>query len=229
LSKGRGNDNVLFLIAQRTLESIAAKPVRPGQSEISALVCPVFAVAAVETFLYELGEDADTWASRSDGSEQVFLHGLATLLRALEKSRFQVLHKTAWVARYLTGHPPDLGSRIFQDFDILVRLRNTVIHLKDSEETLHYEDGSMDVEGTPKVINQLQERGLVSRPYLPSWLVAISTQQVAEWSCNTATRMIVALIGMLPTSGFKQSTELAHAGFVKRANQLGAVSRKEVD
>ncbi len=174
------------------------------------MICAVFAVAAVETFVYELGEEAFRSEDKVHGE---FFRGLGKLVRDMEESRFQLPVKLDWIARYLTGKRARGESGAFQDFEILVRLRNTIIHLKDSEETCWYEDGSIDVKGTPKIVDQLQSKGVIPPDYMPSWIVAISDRKVAEWSCETAIRLVEALLGMLPTSELKRFMEIPHAAF----------------
>jgi hypothetical protein len=168
------------------------------------MICTVFAVAAIETFVYELGEQA--FIETEESPHRELLHGLGKLVRDMEESRFQLFAKVAWIVRYLTGKPPDLGNRIFQDFQVLVRLRNAIIHLKDTEEVHFYQDRPNEYIGTPRVISQLQDMQLIRRPYTGSWLVAISTPELAEWSCRTAHIMAVTLKDLLPDSFCRLTT-----------------------
>lgn len=210
IGRSGGNSIVLFLIAIRALKSMRLKP-KSAQSDTDAMICTVFAVAAIETFVYELGEEALRAGDKSpDGG---VLHGLGKLVDDMEESRFPLFQKVIWVVRYLTGKPADQGSRVFQDFDVLVRLRNAIIHLKDTEETRWYQDSSMENMGTPKVISQLESRGLILRPYRPSWIVAISTREIAEWSCRTARTLAETLMNILPTSSCKQMMVHSLRGF----------------
>ena len=166
------------------------------------MICVVFAVAAVETFIYELGEEAFRLGEWKPDVDQNIV-GLGELIRDLEEAKYQLVLKALWVERYLTGKRPDRGSALFQDFDLLVRLRNTIIHLKDTEEHLFYDDGSVQTKGTPKVVSQLASRKLIPSPYQPSWIVAVSTIKIAAWSCQTAAQMMMAIVHMLPHSDFR--------------------------
>lgn len=203
-----GSSNILFSIAVRTLQSIAADS---QQSEPGAMVCAVFAVAAVETFVYELGVGASDWLEDSEYTK--LFRGLGALVRDMEESRFQLPTKLTWIARYLTGKVTDRGSGTFQEFETLVRLRNAIIHMKYSEETLMYEDGSIDFDGTPKVAFELESKGLIPRPYRPSWMGAICNRRIAVWSTETANNMISALLNMLPASQFKKIMKFSHPAF----------------
>jgi hypothetical protein len=203
IGRGTGNSGVLFLIAIRALRAMRLKS-KNEPTATDAMICTVFAVAAIETFLYELGEQALSELEKSP--EGQVLHGLGKLVRDMEGSKFQPYQKVIWIVRYLTGKPADQGTKVFQDFDVLVRLRNLIIHLKDTEEIWWYQDGSMKNVGTPKVISQLESMGLIPKPYRPSWVVAISTAEIAEWSCLTARAMVETLTNLLPDSICKHLT-----------------------
>ena len=208
IGRSGGHSNVLFLIAIKTLRSMRLKPKSP-QSDTDAMICTVFAVAAIETFIYELGEEALRTEDKSPHAS--VLQGLGKLVR--DKERFPLFQKAIWIVRYLTGKRPDQSDGVFRDFDVLVRLRNTIIHLKDPEETLHYQDGQIENTGTPKVISQLESMGLIPRPYRPSWIVAISTLEIAEWSCRTARTLAETLMNILPASWCKQMMNCSLRGF----------------
>jgi hypothetical protein len=191
--KGGGTCRYLFLVALRALD--AATNTKTGPVSHLSPVCPVFSAAAVESFLWELGLEAHSSAQRDPLNED-FLDGLSALIRDVE--RFPALSRVQWITRYLTGKSL-LGERIFQDFAVLIDLRNSLIHVKDGEEMIWYIDGSMDTTGTPeRLIVSLQQRGLVPDPYRPSWLSAVTTVEIARWACRTAAQTIMALTDMLP-------------------------------
>ncbi len=128
----------------------------------------------------------------------------------LESSRLPLRTKVTWTFRYLSGKQPDWGSTFFQHFGMLINLRNAVVHLKDEEESLYYDDGSMDTKGTPKVVLEMAAHGLIRSPYRPTWLAAVTNLKVAEWSCVTAAEMARTIIDALPASDFKEFVARFH-------------------
>jgi hypothetical protein len=153
-----------------------------------------------------LGHEAQS-SARRDTSNEDFLHGLSALIRDVE--RFPTRSKVQWVTRYITGKP-QLGDRTLQGFFVLIDLRNSLIHVKDEEETTWYIDGSSDTTGAPeRLIRDLQQRSLVPVPYRPSWLVAVTTVEIGRWACSTAAQTVVALTNMLPDqAAFKSRMNL---------------------
>ena len=74
------------------------------------MVCTIFAVAAVEAFVHELGDEALRLIPRDRDTQRDLRLDLGTLVCDMGESGFQLFTKVVWIARYLTGKPPDRGA-----------------------------------------------------------------------------------------------------------------------
>ena len=119
----------------------------------------------------------------------------------LFRSKFTLAH---WV---LAGRKLDRGTQPYQDFTLLMRLRNDLAHLKASD--------TVDYRATPEEIHKDLIARFKSKNTLAetdrsvkSWMFLVQTKAVAEWSCKTAAQMMVGFCSAVPESGFRESLEL---------------------
>lgn len=97
--------------------------------------------------------------------------------------------KYSLVPLLLWGTTFDRGASPYQDFDVLVKIRNDLVHYKMQAYTLG--------EG-PAYFKQLSDRGLLltsgkaAAPYI--WLHNMSNSKAALWAYNTACRMAKKLM-----------------------------------
>lgn len=91
----------------------------------------------------------------------------------------------------LWGNTFDRGSQPYQDFNILVNIRNELVHYKMKA----YKIGDM-----PKCVRPLFERGMLLTPankeVYSLWVDEVSCSKAALWAHNTACRMANRLIEM---------------------------------
>ncbi len=129
-------------------------------------------------------------------------------LKALERCRASVEAKYQLAKRMLSGRQYDRGNQSYQDFKMLIDLRNAIVHIK----TLHvYEvtpTGVNPLTQLPRVINQLEARGVladvsaVSDPPA-SWIERLQCLGSARWSCTSAENMIDSVIAAMADSRFR--------------------------
>jgi hypothetical protein len=109
------------------------------------------------------------------------------------------------------GHYRELlnkGAEPYQSFQLLVRLRNMLVHNKP-------EGWTPDQFGPHNCIKQLVDKGIIplpppdSRPHLLSLLCR---PEVAKWSYNVAVRMLKFVIDLVPAGGFRDSLTLENQG-----------------
>jgi hypothetical protein len=92
----------------------------------------------------------------------------------------------------ICGTPFDRGKSPYQDFDLLVDLRNALTHFKPDK---------VGSEKTRKLLARLKSSNLIPDSLLPNydpntpeqravWVHYLSTAKVAKWACNTAAAMI---------------------------------------
>jgi hypothetical protein len=92
----------------------------------------------------------------------------------------------------LRGEMFNPGLAPFQDFEQLVRMRNSLMHMKPSDSAAR------------KGAAALAQRGLAQRIDPESqmeWVDRMETPQTAEWACSTARALIRAVWDMVPEAG----------------------------
>jgi hypothetical protein len=110
------------------------------------------------------------------------LEALATIISEVEACRGSVRLKFQWAMQIVTGSPFDKGAQPFQDFDLLIALRDMVVHLKPE----HISDEP------PALARRLQKRGLIDPVPPDSWesLVGkLCDVRIADWACTVPNRM----------------------------------------
>ncbi len=137
-----------------------------------AFVAIVFAAISIEAFVNEI--------IVNDRFGDLFgRHDVAILARTLKllapdtsvAKKYQIIHLM------LTGYPCAEGQRPYQDFSVLMTLRNWIVHTKPeplncSAATKHLENRQILKPRTAKVVE--------------SQVLRIGTVAVARWACNTA-------------------------------------------
>jgi hypothetical protein len=91
------------------------------------------------------------------------------------------------------------GKQPYQDFDLLYRLRNAIVHL-NPDRAQYLDDGSRL--GRPhKVAASLESRGVLKRSgnaAEETWLGLISSPAVAKWAYDTVFHIAKAIHDALP-------------------------------
>lgn len=134
----------------------------------------------------------------------------SAMLVQLEKSRVDTETKFVWASICLKNVPYDKGSKPFQDFSVLVRLRNQLIH-PNIEGWLGYLDSEMEpLLDHKRLHRELSSRKLILPSVVPehmSLVDLISTRSTARWAYNTAVAMIQSVLEMTPAGSFRDSLE----------------------
>lgn len=178
----------------------------PAREALSAIL---FSALAAEAFINELGEAAarDTYSLKGVGPPGFSVPGtddltdLAEVLDTIEEEHGPLELKYLMTSQVLTGHAFDRGKAPFQDFSLLVHLRNDLVHPRHRDRT---QQGYIEPQSS--VVRDLQGRGLTNtkgrKPPEPrggtSWLDEISCARTAAWAFETARDMIAAVLKMLP-------------------------------
>jgi hypothetical protein len=174
---------VLFNVAVDAAKNIKA-PSRGGNQQ-AALVSIVFSVIALEAFLNEVTDVASDYSMYP--LEPPTTAAFFEQMRDAEKSRISIESRFSFSNLVLAGKPVDRGAQPYQDFSLLVGLRNDLVHLKPSE--------NVDIKISPEEIHKnlfrkfraknILATDLIESPFTP-WTQLIATKAVAEWSCRTA-------------------------------------------
>jgi hypothetical protein len=198
---------VLFGVAQDAAKSITAPPRDGGQQ--AALISVVFSVVALEAFLNEATELALDFSRRTPNSEPHVVSVFAEFMEDAERSRASLESKLILGNWILAGKRVERGIPPYQDFSLLMSLRNDLVHFKPNE--------SVDTTATPERIKRLFDRfgskNILAdnvEPKLPqSWIVLIQTKAVAEWSCRTAANMVLDFVEKAPPeSGWRSFLDI---------------------
>lgn len=191
----------IWLAAAAARDRVAATAAAtPGASLFDAVVAVILAASSTEAFINEIPESIETY--RRMAPEMLpridpRFWALSDVLTELESSRGSLTAKYLMAAHVL-GRPYDRGANPLQDFELLVTLRNEVMHLKPRDRVVEGENRIQ----FPRYATVLQQRGLLKHPpgspVISSWFDEVQTPQLAEWACDTARAMVRSLLGALP-------------------------------
>ena len=198
----------IFAIATRAYQRTKGAEDERSPNKEDAIVAVIFSVAAMETFINEIG----TLASMSSGNPTYFPHEppsiriLADLLEEIEGARGGSIRLKFSLARTVLsgGTPYEKGGQLYQDFDLLVSLRNQLIHFKELNEMQWSET---DV---PRIVERLRAKNILAEfpDSIPQPIIYFQTRAVARWACNTAAAIVQSILDVIPESELKGSTEL---------------------
>lgn len=186
---------------------------------MDALESVVFSVAALEGFINETAELASYPVPPGAGEKPPSVASLATLISEADKDRRASLGLKFQLARYcLTGAAYDISQLPYQDFSLLIDLRNSLIHYRSLETLSQNEDGVL-VFNPAKILARLRAKNVTGvidgeerakHPIVTLWLNRISTVAVARWSCRTASAMVYSVLDSLPYWYWREPMELAY-------------------
>src|SRR5882672_4248007 len=188
----------LFKIACDAASRIDASPRSGNQG--SALISIVFSVLTVEAFVNELAEFASSTTLEKPSGIDV----LAEFLMDAERSNASLETKLAVSTWILSGKRFERGEQPFQDFALLVRLRNDVVHFKAND---RFEEGEPTGSRHANLIAKFKDKKMLAEDAeeneISSWSRLIKTKAVAQWSCLTAARMIMDFYDKIPVGDFR--------------------------
>jgi len=185
----------LFRIAADA--AVATPEPSPTSSMAPGLTAVVFAAASVEALINEVAELADIEVRL--GYEDVRLRTFVEAIYGLESSRGSTQLKFVVASALLGDRPYQRGAQPYQDFALLMSLRNAVMHLKAT--TIHDVSNGEWRLGAETVLEKLRARKLVdpARPHFVTMLLSeASRPQVARWAVNAAAAMALSFISFFP-------------------------------
>lgn len=190
----------LFEVALRAAK---AKSGRTGQP----IVAIVFCATALEAFINECGRLARAVPT---ASKQNIVDSFSSVMLELEDRRESIAVKYHLGLLVFKGATWDEGSQPFQDFKLLISLRNELAHMKGDMWETEIEQGRRDPERLPKqypkFVRELHDRNVIPKPSRStSWLEQVCNPAVAHWACRTASAMTREFYASVPDGYFKQS------------------------
>ena len=188
----------LFRIAKRA----AASSIKDPDFSIIAIM---FSVSALEAFInesVELGRIVPT------AERQKAVQSYVAVMSELEERKEALLIKFHMGMLVFSGSTWDEGAQPFQDFKLLVTVRNHIVHMKaDRWESKLTPRGPepRSLGQYPKFIAALQQKSLVGKPLSRTWLALVNDKRVARWACETAAKITRSFAEGVPDGYFKQS------------------------
>lgn len=213
------NSGSLFSIAKQAYEraKVVAEQDRAYVPN-EPLIAVVFAAAAGEAFINEIGELASQSSGLfpDAGNEPDQVQNAAHLLKEIEDARGTTNLKFLLCKLALTGKTFDKGTNPYQDFAILSELRNSLMHLKFDR------IGSRKVNEIsvrhPGVIDKLRSKNILAQfaddeNAIMTWLNRVSTTAVARWSCNATAAIVKDIVEAIPSSELRSKADLFYYRF----------------
>jgi hypothetical protein len=203
------NAGVLFSNAVALYKGVSSLNSAHAQARRECLASVIFSAISTEAFVNELSELARGLGGRSD--EPGWVRGLGQVLGAAEDSHASIESKYHLARLVVTGQVFDKGAQTFQDFALLVDLRNIVVHAKPHEVTREQASSGI-FPAEDKIIRQLEQRGVIKSPSPPkgsgsekvtlitNLLDELSLQSVGRWACNSAAGIVNAVLDFLQTA-----------------------------
>jgi hypothetical protein len=192
----------LFAVAWRACE-------RSKENGQEAIVAIVFSALAVEGFVNHIAELASRPLAEKNVDE---LQAFASVMSDLEAQRAQIKTRIQMGYYILTRKTLDRGGLPYQDFSLLVDLRNQLVHSQPEK-----------VEWPPRtdwephrLVQQLVARKVIAKPsssQAPQFQPVICRYEVARWAYNLALDMMNLLINAVPEGEFKETLRFSAANF----------------
>jgi hypothetical protein len=176
-------------------------PSDPASLQTDALVAIVFSAAALEGFINEAVEFA---ALPRPKSPSVAL--FADLAQEVEKSRGSTRLKFLLASGVFAGRVFNKGGQPYQDFELLMDLRNELVHLKPIDRITGPNAEGLLESKPPAIIKRLRSKRILAKndPQIATPFTSlISTPAAARWACNAAAGMVEELLKLVPTSKYK--------------------------
>ncbi len=175
----------LLLLAKKTYHA-------PGAYNSNYRNSVILSATAFELFMSELEGFAGWLAERRDDR----VAALHEVLREAERERVKVLFKVSLAFLAMTGNVPNKGEQPYQDLQLLIRIRNALLHEKFGR------SGEVEFAKAPLVLRAAVERGLV--PRLENYQQAVITayltnQDVAAWAYATVVSAMGWIAHAAPT------------------------------
>lgn len=107
----------------------------------------------------------------------------------------------------------DKSEILHQDFILLIRIRNSLTHIKPEELSICKE--TFEYTGHPKFLNNLIQRKVITKPAQPiSWIESLESREYCLWCQETSYKVIQRIKRMLPETTVKQQfNESSHFFF----------------
>jgi hypothetical protein len=183
----------LLLISREAAIRAKDDSVTAGSRPTDAILAIVMAAAAAEAFINEFAALVPRLYDLID-DPPIALATCTEVLLDLEESRVPVTTKYLVASQALAGKSFNTGAAPYQDFKLLIDLRNSIMHIKPAfsgESNLGQR--CADVLGQRGIAIAHTGQGSLS------WFHRLMTPGVAEWAHDAALKMILAFMARVPS------------------------------
>lgn len=157
-----------------------------GVITADTIVAVILAAMTTEAFVNELGYRLSTLKLRHENPHLQNWIDVGDLLEQLERERVQVKSKYLLISKLLPGEALRRGTKPYQDFALLIDLRNDLVHAKTQTKP-------------PAYFEQFANRGWTYNTSedeikLVGWMNQLQTPPVACWACQAAYNLVRNLV-----------------------------------
>jgi hypothetical protein len=168
-----------------------------------ALISIVFSVVALEAFFNELVELALDARNYPLQVNPPVISVFGDCMTEAESSHASLQSKFLLGNWILSGERLDKGTLTYQDFTLLMSLRNTLLHFKANPA---FEQSTPPEDVHQELFKKFKSRNILAEDAQESdgtWTFLFETKAVAERSCRTAAQMIRDFCSRVPQSTLK--------------------------
>jgi hypothetical protein len=175
------------------------------------LTAIIFSAGALEAFINEAIELAGQVDIPVPGvpSRPPSVESFARAGKNLLISRAHIRKKFDRARAIFAGTPYEKEANPYQDFSLLIDLRNDILHLKGSSKIVEFLPMKLE---HPPIIDCLRPKGILAE--FPQdgadWMMLISTPAAAKWACNVAFEMVQGILGIIPACLFKTGMDVLY-------------------
>lgn len=208
------NAGIIFERARAAYERTDGSGSDRKPDQMDALDAIIFSAAALEAFINETAELASEATRSSIFLAPPEVKTFASLLEEAERSRASIQMKFMLAKIALTGQTYDTGSVPYQDFALLIDLRNALLHLRPIEKIEHGPQGGLTLKPAP-LLAQLRSKNILadygSEDVIATWISTISTRAAARWACEVAAAMVQSIVDIVPDSYLKDALAVLYS------------------
>jgi len=167
-----------------------------------AIAAVVLSVISFEAFLNEMVELVSGPQCAKNEPEEVKAFG--AILEDLEQQKAQIDVKVQVAYYVFRRRRLDKGRPPYQDFDLLIKIRNALVHKKPEKWSLPAEEEAFEPH---KLVKRLADRKVIPLPppdAPPELFIPICCPEVAKWAYNVVVEMVRLLIDVVPPSRLKE-------------------------
>ena len=206
----------------------------PGQ--LQALTSIIYAALSLETFINEIPVVMDNLFL--DATSPLWLRTFVYVLDELEQSRAQIRTKYSLSKFILSGVSFDTSQPLYQHFDLLIDLRNEIVHQKPGDWRFGVDEKGAIIRTKRRILKKLNSINTLGQELpdesdedsetVENWLDKISTRAMARWACKSSRNMILAILDAIPHGTVKDLTDTAYRAEFIKASQSSRILKTDI-